>query len=263
MRFALCQFNPTVGDITGNAAAMAGMIAQARSAGADCALFPELALCGYPPRDLLLQGGFLKACTSAAKELGEGHSAGITIVFGCPLPADSGGIANSLLAYRDGKMIDYYDKRLLPTYDIFDEDRYFTPGDRTVVIDMQGRGDAGPVRVGLTICEDLWKGEDAGFASKYTNASDPVAAVVKAGAKVILSASASPFVLGKGSRHRAILKKHAVTHGVCVASVNQVGGAACHTGRKSCFFHQVTSDNQIDVVGDILFDPTKVYKNKK
>lgn len=224
MRLALAQMNPTIGDIAGNAAAMVGAIARARAGGADCVLFPELALCGYPPRDLLLQGGFLKACTAAAQALGEEHSAGLTLIFGCPLPVGGGdskaptGIANSLLAYRDGKMLDYYDKRLLPTYDIFDEDRYFTPGDRTVVIEVKG------TKVGLTICEDLWKGEDAGFASKYAEAPDPVAQVVKAGADVIVSASASPFVLGKSSRHRAILKKHAMAHRVYVASVNQVGG---------------------------------------
>ncbi|MGH7243187.1 MAG: NAD+ synthase [Phycisphaerales bacterium] len=223
MRIALAQTNPTVGDIAGNAAGIVRFISQAREGGADCVLFPELSLCGYPPRDLLLQGGFLKACSDTAKELGETQSKDITVIFGCPLPVGRdanhpSGVANSLLAFRNGKMLDYYDKRLLPTYDIFDEDRYFTPGDRTVVIDIKG------TQVGLTICEDLWKGEDAGFASKYANASDPVAQVVKAGAQVILSASASPFVLGKSPRHRAILKKHAMTHGVFVASVNQVGG---------------------------------------
>ncbi|MBX3378474.1 MAG: NAD+ synthase [Phycisphaeraceae bacterium] len=229
MRIALAQTNPTVGDIAGNAAGIIRMIARARAGGADCVLFPELALCGYPPRDLLLQGGFLKACTEAAKELGEKHSSGITVVFGTPLPvggnADSPkGIANSLLAYRDGTMLDYYDKRLLPTYDIFDEDRYFTPGDRAIVIEVKGAGDERAIKVGLTICEDLWKGEDAGFASRYADAPDPVAQVVQAGARVILSASASPFVLGKSPRHRAILKRHAANHGVYVLSVNQVGG---------------------------------------
>ncbi|MBL8874182.1 MAG: NAD+ synthase [Phycisphaerae bacterium] len=224
MRLALAQMNPTIGDIAGNAAAMVSAIARARDGGADCVLFPELALCGYPPRDLLLQGGFLKACTDAAQELGEKHSAGLTLIFGTPLPVGGGNgslptrLANSLLAYRDGKMLDYYDKQLLPTYDIFDEDRYFTPGDRTVLIDVKG------TKVGLTICEDLWKGEDAGFASHYADAADPVAQLVRAGAEVLLSASASPFVLGKSPRHRAILKKHAMTHGVYVASVNQVGG---------------------------------------
>lgn len=229
MRIALAQTNPTVGDISGNAAGMISMIARAREGGADCVLFPELSLCGYPPRDLLLQGGFLRACTDAAKSVGETHSKDITVIFGCPLPVSGGsdgarGIANSLLAYRDGRMVDYYDKQLLPTYDIFDEDRYFTPGTRTVVIDVPGRVDGKTWKVGLTICEDLWKGEDAGFASHYADAPDPVAQVVRAGAQIILSASASPFVLGKSPRHRAILKKHAMNHGVYVASVNQVGG---------------------------------------
>lgn len=223
MRLALAQINPTVGDIAGNAASIAKWIAVAREAGAECVLFPELALCGYPPRDLLLQGGFLKACVDAAKDLGEKHSRGITLIFGTPLPVGGNpdaprGIANSLLVYRDGALLDYYDKRLLPTYDIFDEDRYFTPGARAVVVEV------GDTKVGLTICEDLWKGEDAGFASHYADAPDPVGEVVKAGARVILSASASPFVLGKSPRHRAILKKHAMNHGVFVASVNQVGG---------------------------------------
>lgn len=223
MRIALSQMNPTVGDIAGNGRAMEAMIAKAREGGADCVLFPELAICGYPPRDLLQQGGFLKACTDEAKRLGKAHSAGLTLIFGTPLPVGGNAsnptaLTNSLLAFRDGKMLDYYDKQLLPTYDIFDEDRYFTAGDRTVVLDVQG------TKVGLAICEDLWKGEDAGFASRYADAADPVARLVRAGAEVILSASASPFVLGKGPRHRAILKGHAVTHGVFVASVNQVGG---------------------------------------
>ena len=130
---------------------------------------------------------------------------------------------NALLVYRDGALIDYYDKRLLPTYDVFDEDRYFVSGDRAVVIDVPSRH--GPaVRIGLSICEDLWKGEDAGFAHRYINDADPVVALIKAGAQVIVNPSASPFVLGKGRRHREILRRHAIRHGVCVAGVNQVGG---------------------------------------
>ncbi|QKK09966.1 MAG: hypothetical protein HND58_18630 [Planctomycetota bacterium] len=129
MRTALIQFNPTVGDLAGNTARMAEMIDDARAQGAELVVFPELAVCGYPPRDLLLHEGFVAACADAAKALGERHSAGLTLVFGCPLPVDrtdarhdlGSGIANSLLAYYDGAMVDYYDKRLLPTYDVFDE----------------------------------------------------------------------------------------------------------------------------------------------
>ncbi|MEX2218243.1 MAG: nitrilase-related carbon-nitrogen hydrolase, partial [Phycisphaerales bacterium] len=143
MRLALAQINPTVGDVDGNAAMAAAAIGRARSAGADLVVLPELCLCGYPPKDLLLQEGFIEACTGAAKRLGEGGTAGIAAVFGVPLPADkdtaSGRIANSLLVYRDNRFVDYHDKRLLPTYDVFDEDRYFTPGDRAVVFECAGQ----------------------------------------------------------------------------------------------------------------------------
>jgi NAD+ synthase/NAD+ synthase (glutamine-hydrolysing) len=134
-------------------------------------------------------------------------------------------VANSLVVYRDNRFLDYYDKRLLPTYDVFDEDRYFEPGDRTVVIASNAPSAVrNPQSMGLAICEDLWKGEDAGFSSRYYAAPDPVASLIEAGANVILSPSASPFVLGKGEKHRAILRHHALRHRVYVASVNQLGG---------------------------------------
>ncbi len=234
MRLALAQLNPIVGDLEGNARLIADAAGRARDAGADLLVCPELGLSGYPPKDLLLQEGFVRDCVAAAGELGRRHSAGLTLVFGAPLPVSgdgndlSRGVHNALLAYRDGVMIDSYDKRLLPTYDVFDEDRYFVPGGRAVVIDVPTR--VGPaVRVGLTVCEDLWKGEDAGFSHRYLDRPDPVPELVsprdgRAGATLIVNPSASPFVLGKGRRHRDILKRHAVRHGVHVAGVNQVGG---------------------------------------
>ncbi len=236
MRLALAQINPTVGDIAGNAALIRRAIDDARAKQADLVVLPELCLCGYPPKDLLLQEGFVRACAAAAREIGEKHTAGITAIFGLPLPVDAHNpdaqgtaVANALLVYRDNTYIDYYDKRLLPTYDVFDEDRYFVPGDRPVVIDVPTR--SGHVwRVGLSICEDLWRGEDAGFSHRYANRTDPVAELCvpqvggKPGAMLIVNPSASPFVLGKGRRHREILIKHATTNGVFVAAVNQVGG---------------------------------------
>ncbi len=222
MRLAMAQINPTVGDLPRNAQRIAEWIGKARAAGADLVVLPELCLCGYPPKDLLLMEGFVEACGREAKKLGESATEGITAVFGCPLPVDrkdpGAGVANSILVYRNNSYADSYDKRLLPTYDVFDEDRYFTPGDRAVVIEVGG------VRVGLSICEDLWKGEDAGFAAKYRDAADPVGALAGAGVDLIVSPSASPFVLGKGERHRRILRHHATKHGVWMASVNQVGG---------------------------------------
>lgn len=236
MRLALAPINPTVGDIAGNAALITRWIERAREDHADFVAFPELALTGYPPKDLLLQEGFMAAVTAAAKQIGERHTEGITVVFGTPLPlkgqdggptsaSDEWGLANSLLAYRDGRMLGYYDKRLLPTYDVFDEDRYFEPGSRPVVIEAAG------ARIGLSICEDLWRGEDVGFSHKYLDCADPVAELVEppgvgraGGAQLIINPSASPVVLGKGRRHRELLRRHAMRHGVWVAAVNQLGG---------------------------------------
>jgi NAD+ synthetase len=237
MRLVLAPINPTVGDIDGNAALIAAGIDKAKAAGADLVVFPELCLSGYPPRDLLLMEGFVPACAAAAKQLGESATKGITAVFGVPLPAGDkdkptirgrANVANSLVVYRDNKLLDYYDKRLLPTYDVFDEDRYFEPGDRAVVLNPQS-AIHNPQSIGLTICEDLWKGEDAGFASRYTHAPDPVQELfqtpqAREAKPIIISPSASPFVLGKGEKHRAILRRHAMRHGVYVASVNQLGG---------------------------------------
>jgi NAD+ synthetase len=222
LRLALAQINPTIGDLDGNAALIASAIARARSERADLVALPELCLCGYPPKDLLLHEGFVESCTAAAKKLGETETRGLTAVFGLPLPVDpkdpTGPIANALVVYRDNRYVEHYDKRLLPTYDVFDENRYFTPGDRPATIDLA------EIKAGLAICEDLWKGEDAGFASRYAAAADPVLDLSRAGAKLLLVPSASPFVLGKGQRHRHILQQHAKQHGMFVASVNQVGG---------------------------------------
>jgi NAD+ synthase (glutamine-hydrolysing) len=233
MRLALVPLNPTVGDVQGNAALIAAALDRARNAGADLVVFPELSLCGYPPKDLLLAEGFVEVCIAAAKDLGEKHTQGLTAVFGLPLPHDRATyragqpIHNSLLVYRDNAFVDYYDKQLLPTYDVFDEDRYFVPGSRTVVIDVPCKAladkSARTVRVGLAICEDLWKGQDAGFSHRYADAADPVAALIRAGARMIVSPSASPFVLGKQEKHRTILSSHAKNHGIPVISLNQLG----------------------------------------
>ena len=261
MRLALIQLNPTIGALDANRALMRAALTPA----ADLILFPELCLCGYPPRDLLLQQGFLAACAAAAAAFitdAARVAPSATVIFGLPITADSplrtraralapgyshardadllgpgsAAITNSLVAARGGHVIAVYDKQLLPTYDVFDEDRYFTPGAEPRVITVPTAAGA-PVRVGLTICEDLWKGEDAGFAAHYQLTPCPVAAAVRAGAQVIVSASASPFVLGKHARHQAILRRHAATHQVVVASTNQVGGndELIFDGRASAF----------------------------
>lgn len=230
MKVALAQLNLTVGDVKGNTDAIMRTIDEARDQGAELVVFSELAVCGYPPRDLLHVEGFVRECTQAAKMIGETHTKGIAVVLGTPLPIENdapgmmpeddsvrGHVANSLVVYQDNAFVGYYDKRLLPTYDVFDEDRYFVGGDRSPIFDING------TKVGLAICEDLWKGHDAGFAERYADEDDPVDLLSKAGAELIVVPSASPYTLHKDERHREILIKHATTHRVPIISVNQIG----------------------------------------
>lgn len=208
--------NPTIGAIDANAGGISRAVDSARERGADLVVTPELSICGYPPKDLLLREGFVERCREACDRVGRA-SAGVALVLGCPVRVRDG-LANALLLYERGELVEVYEKRLLPTYDVFDEDRYFMPGTRAVVREIAG------VRVGLSICEDLWRGEDAGFSSQHARDEDPVVALVREGARVIVNPSASPFVLGKGRRHIDLLRAHATRHGVFVASTNQVGG---------------------------------------
>jgi NAD+ synthetase len=221
VKIALAQLNPTVGDLAGNSGRIGRAVGEARGGGARGAalvVLPELVICGYPPRDLLAVEGFVAACERATRAVGERETAGITAVIGTPLAGDSGRVFNGLMVFRDNALVATYRKRLLPTYDVFDEDRYFEPGDEAVVVEVAGR------RVGLAVCEDLWRGEDAGFSSRYAGAPDPVAELGKAGVDLLAVPSASPFVLGKHAKHRAILAGHADRLGVPVVSVNQCGG---------------------------------------
>jgi NAD+ synthetase len=223
MRVELVPLNPTVGDLKANGAMVARAAVEGAARGAALVVVPELAVCGYPPKDVLGQSGFIEACMRASDEAGSvTGSAGVTLVMGTPWRDERGLVRNALVTYRGGRRIGVYAKRLLPTYDVFDEDRYFVAGDEPGVIEVPHAG--GVARVGLTICEDLWRGEDAGFSSRYAGVRDPVEDLARAGCGLIVSPSASPFVLGKTERHRAIVRAHAARHGVVVASVNQLGG---------------------------------------
>ncbi|UYV11866.1 MAG: NAD+ synthase [Phycisphaera sp.] len=214
MRIALAPINPTIGDLAGNVKLIGAAV---REAGAvDLVVLPELAVCGYPPRDLLHEPGFVAACRDHANSLARLSAGGPAIVVGCPVQ-DGPGVRNALLVFRDGELTETYFKRLLPTYDVFDEDRYFVAGEEACVIDVAGR------RVGLAICEDLWMGQDAGEHWRYVGKGDPVEALVGAGADIIVAPSASPFVEGKHERHLALVGGHAERHGVWVLGVNQAG----------------------------------------
>ncbi|MCD6406096.1 MAG: NAD+ synthase [Planctomycetes bacterium] len=224
MKIALCQTNPTVGDIPGNAAKIRNFCGRAREAGADAAVFPELTLVGYPPRDLLLKDAFLDDQFAALDDLA-GTLKGITAVVGL-VTRHSGQrrlLHNSAAVIRDGRTVATAHKRLLPTYDVFDEERYFTPGRETLIAEIAG------ARVAVTICEDAWNDADfwtgrASWAGRKTYTRDPVAEAASAGAEIILNLSASPFQLGKETLRRDMLAFSAKKYGLPMAFVNQVGG---------------------------------------
>lgn len=218
---ALCPINPTVGDLAANTAVITQVARTAAQNSAKIIVFPELAICGYPPKDLLFENGFVERCEAATASLiSLANELDALIIAGTPRCLQPrGAIANSLAVAQPGRSnITYYDKQLLPTYDVFDEDRYFTPGSQPGIVTFLG------CRIGLTICEDLWRGEDAGFAARYEHAHDPVTTLVAKGVDVIISPSASPFVLNKAGAHRAIVAGHARRHATPVMSVNQLGG---------------------------------------
>jgi NAD+ synthetase len=218
VKIRLAPLNPTVGDLDGNARLILDAAREALHT--DLLVLPELCLCAYPPRDLLLADSFIAACAERIDRLARELPPHLAVAVGAPLPHPdrSGGVTNSLVVLHGGRAIARHDKRLLPTYDVFDEDRYFTPGHAPVIAEVAGE------RVGLTLCEDLWRGEDAGAAGRYAGAPDPVADLAHAGATVIINPSASPFVAGKHGRHRAIMAAHAARHGIPVLSINQLGG---------------------------------------
>src|SRR5947209_8078814 len=148
LRLALCQVNATVGDIGGNAEKVRGGIAEARDAGAALVLFPELAITGYPPEDLLLKEHFLRDARAAVEELAT-QAVGIVALVGMPERAED--VFNALAVLADGRVQGIYRKMLLPNYGVFDEQRYFQAGEEPAVLDI------GNDRAGLTICEDIWE----------------------------------------------------------------------------------------------------------
>ncbi|MGN6112903.1 MAG: NAD+ synthase [Luteimonas sp.] len=215
LRVALAQFDFPVGDVAGNAARIAALAAEARDGfGADLVLFPELALCGYPPEDLLLRPGFLADCEAALQEVARGIS-GIVAVVGWPQAAGAV-VYNAASVLRDGRVECTYRKRELPNYAVFDERRYFD-------VDPDGEAcvfDVGGVRVGVVICEDLWFPE-------------PLAETCAAGAQLVLVPNASPFERDKHAQRDALIAQRVAETagggvqpgaGVALAYLNVVGG---------------------------------------
>jgi NAD+ synthase (glutamine-hydrolysing) len=203
VRLALCQINATVGDIAGNARRIGAGIDAARAASAELVLFPELAITGYPPEDLLLREHFLRDARSALEELA-GETRGIVAVVGFPERAED--VYNAAAVLAEGTVHAIYRKLYLPNYGVFDEQRYFQAGTAAAVIDI------GEHRVGLTICEDIWE------------PGPPAADEALAGATLILNISASPYHAGKGLQRERMFAQRARENLACIAFCGLVGG---------------------------------------
>ena len=218
MKIALGQINPTVGDFSGNAAKIIQFAQQARSAGAGLILFPELAVCGYPPRDLVERPLFVERSRSTAERIAA-ETKGIAVICGLVTPAqDRSGktVMNSAALLREGRIDFIQSKMLLPTYDVFDEMRNFAPAKSQQLFGFCGK------QMALTICEDAWN--DKHFWDKRLYGVDPVEELVRAGGNFVLNISASPFWMGKRDLRRDMLAAIAKNKNVPVAMVNQVGG---------------------------------------
>jgi len=218
VKIALGQINPTVGDFSGNAAKMIDFSRRARTAGAGLILFPELSVCGYPPRDLVERPSFQERNQKAAEHIAR-ETAGIAVICGLltPARADTGkSVMNSAALFRDGKIEFVQSKMLLPTYDVFDEMRNFAPASSQQLLDFCGK------RMALTICEDAWN--DKHFWNRRLYKLDPVEELVKAGGNFVLNISASPYWVGKREFRREMLASIARNNKVPVVMVNQVGG---------------------------------------
>jgi NAD+ synthase (glutamine-hydrolysing) len=219
VKIALLQINPTVGDIAGNASLIAAAAATARAAGADLAVTPELALVGYLPRDLLLSANFVSQSWVRLEALARELADGPPTLVGLPEqnPSDEGRpLFNSAALLRDGRVEQRFRKALLPTYDVFDEDRYFEPFQGAQVLDIAG------TRIGISICEDIWNDRDFWKRRRYHH--DPVEELVRAGATAIVNLSASPFTAGKHRRREEMLSSMARKYRVPLVYVNQFGG---------------------------------------
>jgi NAD+ synthase (glutamine-hydrolysing) len=222
-RIALAQIDTTVGDFAGNAARVRAATERARVAGAGLVVFPELTLSGYPPRDFLDLPEFLAHAARALAELAEPAewSRGIAVAVGFPEAAPGApppGVYNSVALIAGGRVVAVGRKSLLPTYDVFDETRHFLPSERSTAADADGF----PLRVGLSVCEDVWN--DKRFWERPRYARDPIADLVEAGAGLVVNVSASPYAIGKPRLRERMLAASAASHGAPIAYVNQVGG---------------------------------------
>ena len=203
MRIALAQVNPTVGDLAGNSQLIVGWMEKARDAGADIVCFPELAITGYPPEDLVLKPAFVRDNLAQLSVIAQAAK-GIAVVVG--FVDEDGDLFNAAAFLQDGEVKAVYHKVFLPNYGVFDEKRYFEPGHRSPIIEIGG------ARVGLSVCEDCW------FPA------GPMAWEAHHGAQVLININGSPYHYGKRAPREAMVGGRAADYGAYVAWVNTVGG---------------------------------------
>jgi NAD+ synthase (glutamine-hydrolysing) len=221
MKIGLAQLNSTIGDIKNNAQQILTTAQQAAAQGIKLLLTPELSLCGYPPRDLLLNSDFIDRMEQTLQQLAIDLPADIYVLVGLATPNPNftvtGGkpLFNSIALLGTGKVQNIFHKRLLPTYDVFDENRYFTPGTEPNFFTLDG------IKIGVTVCEDLWNDED--FWGKRSYLINPIAELAEGDIDLSINLSASPFSVGKQQVREAMLKHTAIKYDRPILYVNQVG----------------------------------------
>jgi NAD+ synthase (glutamine-hydrolysing) len=222
MNIAIAQLNPTIGDITHNAQQIITAAQTAVQQQARLLLTPELSLCGYPPRDLLLYPGFIKSMDKQLQQIAQQLPENIAVLVGTvqnnPDATSKGQkqLFNSIALLESGKIKQIFHKRLLPTYDVFDEDRYFQPGYEANWFILDN------LKIGVTICEDLWNDEQ--FWGKRNYEINPIAELAQLDVDIMVNLSASPYSVGKQKLREAMLHHAATTYNKPIFYVNQVGG---------------------------------------
>ncbi|WP_293124626.1 NAD+ synthase [Microcoleus sp. bin38.metabat.b11b12b14.051] len=222
MKIAIAQLNPIIGDIFGNSNLILEAAKKAAVEGANLLLTPELSSIGYPPRDLLIDPSFIAAAGAQLQHLAQALPPQLAVIVGTAVPNPHAGklggksLFNSAVLLQHGAVKQVFHKRLLPTYDVFDEDRYFEPGESSNYFTI------GEFKIGVTICEDLWNNEE--FWGKRSYAGDPVADLAKLGVDLVVNLSASPYAAGKRGVRSAMLQHSVIRCGLPIVYANQVGG---------------------------------------
>jgi NAD+ synthase (glutamine-hydrolysing) len=222
MKIAIAQLNPTIGDIFGNSHLILEAAKKAEVEGANLLLTPELSLIGYPPRDLLINPSFIAAAGAQLQQLAQALPPKLAVIAGTVVPnanaVQLGGksLFNSAVLLQNGAVKKVFHKRLLPTYDVFDEDRYFEPGENSNYFTI------GELKIGVTICEDLWNNEE--FWGKRSYAGDPFSDLAKLGVDLVVNLSASPYSAGKRGVRSAMLQHSVIRCGIPIIYANQIGG---------------------------------------